>query len=67
MYVANVIAGLSDKFAWLRFGSVFHYFNASAVLISNQVSLRSYGVFGGIILVTTIAGLIWFSRKDVIV
>ncbi len=67
MYVANVVAGLSDKFDWLRFGSLFHYFNASSVLISNDVSLKSYSVFGGIILVTTIAGMIWFARKDVIV
>ncbi len=67
MYVANVIAGLSDKFDWLRFGSLFHYFNASAVLISNDVSLTSYGVFTCIILVSTVAGMIWFARKDVIV
>jgi len=67
MYVANVVAGLSDQFKWLRFGSLFHYFNSSEVLISNQVSLLSYGVFSGIILVTTVAGMIWFTRKDVVV
>jgi len=67
MYVANVVSGLSDKFGWLRFGSLFHFFNASEVLISNNVSLVSYGVFSGIILVATVVGMIWFARKDVVV
>ena len=67
MYVANVVAGISDNLNWLQYGSLFHYFNASDVLVSGQTSLLSYTIFGSIIVITTLAGMAWFARKDVIV
>ncbi len=67
MYIANVVAGISDRLSWLQYGSLFHYFNASDVLIFNHTSLVSYAVFGGLILSATLAGMVWFGRKDIMV
>ncbi|HSX48209.1 MAG TPA: ABC transporter permease subunit [Candidatus Nanoarchaeia archaeon] len=67
MYVANIIAGISSKFSWLRLISLFHFFNAAEVLINNQTNSASYIVFNAVIVFATLAGLFWFAHKDVIV
>jgi len=67
MYVANVITELTDKIDWLKYGSFFHYFAAATALSTGKTDPLAYTVFGGVIVATFLAGLIWFTRKNVIV
>ncbi|MFI5240139.1 MAG: ABC transporter permease [Candidatus Saccharimonadia bacterium] len=67
MYIANLLGEMSNKVSWLRYVSIFHWFNASDVLVSNHVNLMAYLIYGVIILLSGSFGLIWFNRKDVIV
>lgn len=67
MYVGNVVAGITNDWQWLQYVSLFHYFNASEVLISNQVNLYSFAVFGGLIIISTFCGMAWLMHKDIVV
>lgn len=67
MYVLNVVASLKDSLSRLKYFSIFHYFNASEILVRNQISNLSYMVFIGIIVLFTFAGIVWFTKRDVVV
>jgi ABC-2 type transport system permease protein len=67
MYVMNVVAGIEDKFDWLKYGSFFYYFNIQEVLRGNPLMSRSLLVFGGVIVVATILAFWRFGSRDIAV
>ena len=67
MYVANAVSGLRPSLDWMKYGSLFHYFDGGSALGNNHISLASYLVFGGVAILSTLLGVTWFSRRDIIV
>jgi len=67
MYVLNIVSALRDNLSDLRYASFFYYFNPQKALVYNQIDNWSYFVFIGVAVVMTIAGAIWFSRRDIAV
>jgi ABC-2 type transport system permease protein len=65
MYVANIVSAFKDNLKNLKYVSFFHYYDYSAALVKGTVEAKSVWVFLGVIVVATILGAIWFSRRDI--
>jgi len=66
MYVLNILSAIKDNLNDLKYFSFFYYFNPAKALIYNDIDHWSYLVFGGVILLSTIIGMIWFIRRDAV-
>jgi len=67
MYVAIISARLADGVEWLKHISFFHYYDQSLALVDNAIPATSWLLFIGIIVVTTIIGVVQFNRRDIAV
>jgi ABC-2 type transport system permease protein len=67
MYALNIISGLKDSLKNLKYFSFFHYLNAPQVLGKNQIVDYTFLVFGGVIIVFTLAAALWFNKRDIAV
>lgn len=65
MYALNIISGLKDNLKNLQYFSFFHYLNAPQALGKNHVVDWTFWVFGGVIVVFTLAAALWFNRRDI--
>jgi len=65
MYALNIIAGFKPSLEWVKYASLFHYFNASGVIIHNHIDTLSYVVLIGIAICCSIPALILFNKRDV--
>jgi len=64
-YVANIIALVDGKFEWLKYYSLFYYFNTQEVLSSGHITSQALIVFGGIIVAGTVITVWRFSNRDI--
>lgn len=65
-YVLNIISGISEKFANIKYISPFHYFNPNTSLVKGQYDLTAVLVFSGAI-VLGIAFSWWrWRERDVL-
>lgn len=67
MYVYNIIANLNDKFVNLKYLSFFYYYNQNQALIHNNINNQSIIAFVSVAVICTVAGLIFFNKKDIAV
>jgi len=67
MYVLNLLAGLKDSLSFLKYFSLFYYYNPTMALSQGRFVEWSILVFIAITLVTTIIGLMYFKRRDIAV
>lgn len=65
MYVFTIVAALSDSFELLKYFSFFHYFATNDIVANNAIGWQPFAVYGGTAIVTTIAGLIAFEKRDI--
>jgi ABC-2 type transport system permease protein len=65
MYVANIVAGLVDNLDFMRYGSIFNYFEPGNILTGSAVPATSIIVLGVFSLLTVTGGMIKFLRRDV--
>lgn len=65
MYVLKIISSLKDSLKDFQYASFFYYFDANKSLIDNTIDGWSYLVFGGAIVIFTIAAVIWFNKRDI--
>jgi ABC-2 type transport system permease protein len=67
MYAANVVASLKPSLSWIHRISIFYYYNAQEVLSKGgPIRASSLLMLAGIIVVFTVAGVIVFSRRDIV-
>ena len=64
-YIANIVALISDKFNWLKYYSLFYYFDTQTVLTNGHIKLSAFAVFGVIIVVATAVALSRFNQRDI--
>ena len=67
MFVFNFIANLVPAWNWLKYISLFHYFDASALLVHNQITGLVWIVLPGVFIVGTLLGLYLFNKRDITV
>lgn len=65
MYVLTIVAALSSDFDWLKYFSFFHYFATNDIIANNAIGWQSFAVYGTTAVVTTIAGLVAFQKRDI--
>lgn len=65
MYVLNIISGLRVELKNIQYASIFHYFNSSSLLVHNHVGLLEFGIFSGIIVLSTGLAVILFNKRDI--
>lgn len=65
MYVLQIIASLKDNLADLKYFSFFHYFDSFKALSEQKIDPHSIWVFLIVVVVMTVAAVIWFNKRDV--
>lgn len=66
-YLAHIIALLEKSVEWLKYFSLFYYFNTSEVLATGHIMLRTWAVYGGLIVLATVLAAWRFMRRDIMV
>jgi ABC-2 type transport system permease protein len=64
-YTANIVAMIDSQLAWLKYYSVFFYFDTQKVLGTGGITLRSYAVFLSLIVISSALALWQFTRRDI--
>lgn len=67
MYVLNILAGIKENLADLKYGSFFYYFNPTKALVYGEIDHWSYLIFIGTAIFMLVFSLIWISKRDVAV
>lgn len=67
MYVANVAASVVECIDWLKYASLFHYYNYDAALKESAIHASDAAVLAGVIIIAAFVGMLWFSHRDVAV
>lgn len=65
MYFINIIALLKESLDKIKYFSLFYYFNYNDILVHNKVDHWSWWVFIGTFLVSSLAALVWFNKRDI--
>lgn len=65
MYAANVVSALTKNLSWLKYTSVFHYFDAPAALVHGNITLQSIVLFTVVAFVSLLIGQIVFTNRDI--
>jgi ABC-2 type transport system permease protein len=64
MYILNVVSGIKPSLENLQYGSIFHYFNATDVLLHARLPIGSCLLFMGISTVSAVIGAFVFKSRD---
>lgn len=65
MYIMNIVAELYPTLGWLRYGSVFYYYNINAILTSGPISHVSIAVLGSVAIFGSLLGAFIFKKRDI--
>lgn len=65
MYVMGILAGLKSNLSWLDNYTIFHYYNAQDILSGGAITSTSLIVFGGVIVLSSLLGMIAFNKRDI--
>lgn len=65
MYFINIISGLKESLDKIKYFSFFYYYKPPEILNHNTIDNWTYWVFIGTFLISTIAALIWFKKRDI--
>lgn len=65
MYVINAVSQLKERFDHLKYASLFHYYNPTQALVHNNIDTLFYWVALGTVAICSVAGYIWFSRRNI--
>jgi len=64
-YVANIVALINDKLSWLKYYSLFYYFDTQDTLTTGHIAGWTLVVFGLTIIVATAVALMRFDQRDI--
>lgn len=65
MYVLNIVSGLVSSLKWLRYESIFYYFQPANVLTQGVLSKTALITLSVVIIVLSVVGLMRFTRRDI--
>jgi len=65
MYILNILSSIRDSLSDFKYFSFFYYFNPQKALVYGQIDHWAYVVFAGVIVVCTVIGLIYFTKRDI--
>ena len=65
-YFANVLGSAIGAVGWVKYVSLFHYYDSLQVIAEGEVNWTGIGVYVGVFAVTTAAALAVFRKKDLV-
>jgi len=65
MYVADVVSALTQNLSWLKYTSIFYYFDAPAALVHGHINNLSILLFIVSAIVFLIIGRVIFTKRDI--
>ena len=65
-YFANVLGSAIGAVGWLKYVSLFYYYDSLQVIAEGEVNWTGIGVYVGVFAVTTAAALAVFRKKDLV-
>ena len=65
-YFANVLGSAVEAVGWVKYGSLFYYYDSLQVIADGAVNWTGVAVYVGVFAVTTLASLAVFRRKDLV-
>ncbi|NTW62370.1 ABC transporter permease subunit [Candidatus Saccharibacteria bacterium] len=65
MYVVYIVSTLNSNIKDLKYISIFNYFSGSELLAKNVYPEFALVALGGMAIVATIIGLLWFEKRDI--
>jgi len=66
MWLADALGNLSERFDWLRYATLFHYWKPDAVIDDLTVAGESWAVFGAVAVLSFVVAVLAFRRRDVV-
>ncbi len=67
MYGVKIFSSLKESAENLKYLSFFHYFDHNAALIDQTIDVSSILVFSVVTIVATVAGAVYFAKRDLAV
>ncbi|MFN8015987.1 MAG: ABC transporter permease subunit [Acidimicrobiia bacterium] len=64
-YAINIFALLSKTFSFLKYGSIFHYFDTLSALSDSKISISSLIFFIAVTLISLPIGVTTFKNRDI--
>lgn len=65
MYAIQIVAYIEDSVNFLKYISFFHYYDFNAAMLDEHISLLSVAIFGLTSITSTVAGLLYFNKRDI--
>ena len=65
MYVVEIISKLKESLNFLSRYTLFHYFDVTNTLVHGRFSATNALMFGVIIIISSIAGVVVFNKRDI--
>lgn len=65
-YFANVLGSAIGAVSWVKYGSLFHYYDSLQTLAEGEVNWAGVAVYAGVFAATTAAAVLIFRRKDLV-
>lgn len=64
-YALNIVSSLKENLDFLKYGSLFYYFNPSQILLHSELSNISILFFVTLTLAAFITGIAWINKRDI--
>ena len=65
-YFVNVLGSAIEAVGWLKYVSLFYYYDSLQVLAEGAINWAGVGVYVGVFAVTTVSAVLVFRRKDLV-
>jgi len=65
MYLFDVIPAVSNTLAWMKYLSLFYYYDPNYILANNAINSISILVFAGFAVACTAVGAFYFKSRDI--
>ena len=65
-YFANVLGSAIGAVGWVKYGSLFYYYDSLQVIAEGEINWAGIAVYVAVFVITTAASVLVFRRKDLV-
>ena len=65
-YFTNVLGSAIGAVGWVKYGSLFYYYDSLQVIAEGEINWAGVAVYVGVFVITTAASVLVFRRKDLV-
>lgn len=67
IYILDIVPLVVKGLAWLKYFSLFYYYDPNYILLNNSIQTTSLIVFTAVAIACTFIGAVWFNKRDIAV